>query len=190
MQYLKSDVRARILAAAEQEFKTNGVGASVRVISENAGISLGNIYRYFSNKDALFCAVLRPVVEEISEQLLCSFAEKQDPQYAAETVVDYLWQHPDKLAIIQQASRFYVDGFNTILTEECSNVVEKALAWYPDFTTKVKNPYFATAVMAGFLQALTFTKLSDTTPEEQKRNVKELVVFFFGGLENRFENYK
>ena len=49
---------------------------------------------------------------------------------------------------------------------------------------------FATAVTAGFLQALTFTKLSDTTPEEQKRNVKELVVFFFGGLENRFENYK
>ena len=80
MQYLKSDVRDRILAAAEQEFKINGVGASVRVISENAGISLGNIYRYFSNKDALFCAVLRPVVEEISEQLLCSFAEKQDPQ--------------------------------------------------------------------------------------------------------------
>ena len=151
MQYLKSDVRDRILAAAEQEFKINGVGASVRVISENAGISLGNIYRYFSNKDALFCAVLRPVVEEISEQLLCSFAEKQDPQYAAETVVDYLWQHPDKLAIIQQASRFYVDGFNTILTEECSKVVEKALAWYPDFTTKVKNPYFATAVTAGSL---------------------------------------
>ncbi len=189
MQYLKTDVRERILAAAEQEFISNGIGASVRVISENAGISIGNIYRYFSNKDALFCAVLQPIVEEIGEQIMARFTKEQDPIYAAEAVVDYLCQHADKLSIIQQASSFYVDGFKTILTEECSKVVEKILAWYPDFSTKIKNPFFAAAVTAGFLQALTFTKQSETTPDEQKRNVRELVVFFFDGLGQRLKNY-
>ena len=55
MQYLKTDVRNRILESAEEEFRQNGyLNASIRTIAENAGISLGNVYRYFSNKEALW----------------------------------------------------------------------------------------------------------------------------------------
>jgi len=188
MQYLKTDVRNRILEAAEKEFQQNGyLNASIRIIAENAGISLGNVYRYFSNKEALFSAVLHPIVEEISKNIYTRFFENGDTQSVADEVVDYLSQNADKLEIILQANKYYVNGLKTILTDACSQVVEKLLYWYPEFMSKVQNPYFATAITAGFLHALNFVVTSDMDKETQKRNVKELVMFFFENIENRFK---
>ena len=52
MQYLKDVVRTRIVNAAIAEFKEYGYSnASIRNIAETAAISLGNIYRYYENKE-------------------------------------------------------------------------------------------------------------------------------------------
>ena len=187
MQYLKSDVRNRILQSAEKEFRQNGyLNASIRTIAENAGISLGNVYRYFSNKEALFSAVLQPVVEEISQNIYNKFFASMDMQSVADEVVDYLWQNGDKLNIILQANQYYVDGLKTILTDTCSKIVEKLLYWYPELMYKIKNPYFSTAITSGFLHSLNFAVTSDMDKETQKRNVKELVKFFFDNVGDRF----
>jgi AcrR family transcriptional regulator len=59
VQTLKPETRARVLAAAEQAFAEAGYeGATVAGIAERAGVSTGNVYRYFENKDALFYEVL------------------------------------------------------------------------------------------------------------------------------------
>ena len=64
MQYLKKEVREKILCAAVEEFKQYGYAdASIRNIANNAEISLGNIYRYFTNKEALYFAVINPFME-------------------------------------------------------------------------------------------------------------------------------
>ena len=74
MQYLKNDVREKILKAAIAEFKENGyANASIRNIAVNAHISLGNIYRYFTNKEALYCAVVEPLMEEIVRKIDSEF---------------------------------------------------------------------------------------------------------------------
>lgn len=191
MQYLKTDVRNRILESAEKEFQQNGyLNASIRTIAENAGISLGNVYRYFSNKEALFSAVLYPIVEEISKNIYTRFFDKGDPLDVADEVVEYLWQNNDKLKIILQANTYYVSGLKTILTEVCSKIIEKLLCWYPEFMSKIQNPYFTTAITAGFLHALNFAVTNDMDKETQKRNVKELVVFFFEKIETRFSDEK
>ena len=60
-QSLKPELRARLLAAAEEAFAEAGYqGATMAQIAERAGISTGNVYRYFANKDALFYEVLSP----------------------------------------------------------------------------------------------------------------------------------
>jgi AcrR family transcriptional regulator len=70
MQVLKDNLRERILAAARREFCDNGYkNASMRRIAANAGITAGNIYRYYENKDALLQAVIRPVTAEIEKIL-------------------------------------------------------------------------------------------------------------------------
>lgn len=68
MQTLKDDVRDHILRAALREFGENGYrNSSMRAIAKDAGIVMGNIYRYFENKEALFSAAVGPVYARIAE---------------------------------------------------------------------------------------------------------------------------
>lgn len=63
MQVKKSDVKARILAAAQAEFASVGfAGASMRRIAAEAGVGVANVYNYFSGKDDIFCQVVGPAV--------------------------------------------------------------------------------------------------------------------------------
>lgn len=70
MQYLKDEVRQRILNAASEEFFAEGYAdASIRVIAKNAGISSGNVYRYFSSKALIFDEIVGTVYHLFLEQL-------------------------------------------------------------------------------------------------------------------------
>lgn len=67
MQYLKDDVKDNIRKAALEEFSEKGYrDSSMRVIARNAGIVMGNIYRYFENKEALFNGTVGPVYNQIA----------------------------------------------------------------------------------------------------------------------------
>lgn len=68
VQTLKPELRERILQAAREEFAAHGYsGATMASIAGRVGVSVGNIYRYFPNRDALFDAVLP---DELVTQLL------------------------------------------------------------------------------------------------------------------------
>lgn len=70
MQYLKDDVKENIIKAALNEFSEKGYcDSSMRVIAHNAGIVMGNIYRYFENKEALFNSTVGPVYDQISKMV-------------------------------------------------------------------------------------------------------------------------
>ena len=59
MQRLKEGTRERIVAAGRDEFMRRGfAAASMREIARGAGIAVGNLYRYFAGKEALFEAVV------------------------------------------------------------------------------------------------------------------------------------
>lgn len=71
MQYLKDDVKNSILQAALSEFKRHGYSnASMRQIANSAGITTGNIYRYFKNKEDLFHELIHPVYEKFVQYIL------------------------------------------------------------------------------------------------------------------------
>lgn len=62
MQYLKEDVKDRILSSALKEFMEKGfLDASMREIASHAGVAQGNVYRYFKNKEDLFNSIIGPV---------------------------------------------------------------------------------------------------------------------------------
>jgi len=59
MQVLKEKVKAKIVKAAEKEFKELSFEkASMRAIAVNANMTVGNLYRYFKNKEELFGVVV------------------------------------------------------------------------------------------------------------------------------------
>ena len=54
-----------ILAAAAQVFARHGyAAATTNRIAERAGVSIGSLYEYFSNKDALLVAILEAHIQE------------------------------------------------------------------------------------------------------------------------------
>ena len=70
MQVLKEVVKNNIKEAAVQCFKDVGYEkASMRDIAKHAGISAGNLYRYFPNKEALFDYVVDPLVKIFTKKM-------------------------------------------------------------------------------------------------------------------------
>jgi len=68
MQTLKPELRERVVRAAEAVFLEDGYqGATMAAIAARAGVSTGNLYRYFESKDALFYTVFP---DDLAETLL------------------------------------------------------------------------------------------------------------------------
>ncbi len=68
MQVLKDEIKERIHKAALKEFKEKGFRkSSMRAIAKRAGVTAGNFYRYFGNKEDLFYAVISPAFDRIVE---------------------------------------------------------------------------------------------------------------------------
>lgn len=66
MQTLKTDTRKRILAVSRKLFLEKCFrGATTRDIARASGINLSNLYRYYSSKDDLFCALLKPATDAL-----------------------------------------------------------------------------------------------------------------------------
>lgn len=67
-QTLKEPVRARILQAAETLLYEKGpVGATMRDIAGAAGVTPGNLYRYYPGKEQLLAAITQPVLKGLDE---------------------------------------------------------------------------------------------------------------------------
>ena len=66
MQFLKGDIQERILKVAEEVFLEKGYkDASMREIASRAGVTVSNIYHYFTNKDEIFRTILKPVLNDL-----------------------------------------------------------------------------------------------------------------------------
>ena len=70
-QILKDNLKSLIVESAINDLYENGVsGASMRKIAKDANMTVGNLYRYFTNKDELVNYIIEPVMNKISLVLL------------------------------------------------------------------------------------------------------------------------
>ena len=70
-QTLKENLKQLIVDSAINDLYENGVaGASMRRIASDANMTVGNLYRYFKNKDELVNYIVEPVMNKISLVLL------------------------------------------------------------------------------------------------------------------------
>jgi AcrR family transcriptional regulator len=59
--------RDRVLEAAKAVFSAGGPDASLEAVAKRAGVGIGTLYRHFPTRAALFEAVYRREVEQLSE---------------------------------------------------------------------------------------------------------------------------
>jgi len=70
-QVLKEEVRERIVKAATLEFFEKGFeSSSLRKIARDAGITPGNLYRYFDNKEALYESIVGESYRKLNHILM------------------------------------------------------------------------------------------------------------------------
>lgn len=59
--------RERLLKAARAVFSAGGAGASLEAVARRAGVGIGTLYRHFPTREALFEAVYRHEVQQLSD---------------------------------------------------------------------------------------------------------------------------
>ena len=192
MQYLKKEIRDRILAAAVDEFKEQGYAdASIRNIANNAEISLGNIYRYYDNKEALYFAVINPFMESIKQFFdnEFSFTDKSMKEIS-ELLISFIMQYNDELLIICKGNTVHYDTFVGYIIDVIAGKVRELIqSVFPEIDSKIKNPDFCTVVAEGFLTSFFKVLKNSDSKETQERNARELITFYFGHMKDRFENF-
>ncbi|WP_454192488.1 TetR/AcrR family transcriptional regulator [Paenibacillus sp. Marseille-Q7038] len=113
MQILKEEIRNNILSAALSEFEQYGYAqSSMRRIATAAGITTGNIYRYFKNKDDLFQALMGSAHEQfisytiaVKEEIDNTFTIHSDEVFkyikmVDETIVELLKDSSTEIKIL------------------------------------------------------------------------------------------
>lgn len=192
MQYLKKEIRENIIVAAIEEFKLHGYAdASIRNIANNAEISLGNIYRYFTNKEALYFAVINPFLANVKQVIEHDIVfGNSDMRQAAEILVEFLVEHSDELLIIRKGNSAHYESFIGYIVQAISQKLREMLErTFPEIDEKIKNPEFYNAIAEGFLTSLFKVLCKDESLEMKKCNVRELITFYFGNMADRFSHY-
>ncbi len=97
-QILKEEVRERILQAGCEQLLKYGEAATMRQIAQAAGITPGNLYRYYAGKEELIAAIISPLVtgmdavlREATGQNL-ALGQKELPPLPNGSVEKLIWQ--------------------------------------------------------------------------------------------------
>src|ERR1700756_4614579 len=59
--------RERVLEAAKAVFSAGGADASLEAVARAAGVGIGTLYRHFPTREALFEAVYRREVQQLTD---------------------------------------------------------------------------------------------------------------------------
>ena len=130
----RPDTLKQIHQAAMEEFSEKGFQeASLRQIVKNAGVTTGAFYGYYSNKAALFAALVEPHAAAVMGQFMATqqaFAElpkEEQPEHMGKEsaayidwMLDYIYDHyaPFKLLICKADGTPYEDFIHEMVEVE------------------------------------------------------------------------
>lgn len=114
MEEKSPDTLERIQQAALEEFSEKGfLGASLRQIVKNAGVTTGAFYGYFSSKEALFASLVEPHAAALMGRFMeaqtgfAELPEEEQPAHMGEAsgdyvdwMVDYICQHREPVKLL------------------------------------------------------------------------------------------
>lgn len=90
---LPAEKRERVLRAAREEFADHGFeNTSIQQIARKAEISVGAVYKYFDDKEALFITVVQEGLSTLEKMLMTLSESKEDIAVKAEKIIRTLLQ--------------------------------------------------------------------------------------------------
>ncbi len=192
MQYQKEEVRARILAAALDEFETHGyLGAQVRRIAERAGVSTGNLYRYFASKDDIFDAIVRASYERIAALMadassFCSGSQARGirglAKHLAAGIADVYATHGRQLTVIHEKS---AGSRHEDFLPAVTRMIHERMRIELTREGIVADDTLLSLIAAGFFSGMAVLLRTVEEPKRLQELIGRMLVFFFDDLESR-----
>ncbi|MDF0515649.1 TetR/AcrR family transcriptional regulator [Bradyrhizobium yuanmingense] len=126
--------RERVLEAAKLVFSAGGSEASLEAVAKRAGVGIGTLYRHFPTREALFEAVYRREVEQLSE-LAEQLKNAKDPVEALRrwlrSGVEFVATKKGMMAAlalaVQSGSELHAFSFER-LTKAIGSLLDRAVA--------------------------------------------------------------
>jgi AcrR family transcriptional regulator len=126
--------RERVLEAAKAVFSAGGSDASLEAVAKRAGVGIGTLYRHFPTREALFEAVYRREVEQLSElaeQLKSAAAPVDALRSWLRSNVELVATKKGMIAalalVVQAPSELYTYSFDR-LTKAVGTLLDRAVA--------------------------------------------------------------
>lgn len=199
MQYLKDDIRKKILSSALIEFKDKGyVDASMRIIASKAGIALGSTYRYFENKESLFNTLIEPVYDKLLLYLVkiqvqvntCTGENCTEvPSYITNLlnkILEFVEESSSELVIIfnkSKGSKF--ENFKNELTSLVNDIYIKSIDsnLRQDDDTKI----IVHTISHDLIEGIAFILNQESDGNKIKILIDKLVYFYITDIDKRFK---
>jgi AcrR family transcriptional regulator len=125
--------RGKLIAAAQREFASHGVDASLEKIARDAGVAIGTLYRHFPTRLDLLVAAFEPRLQE--------FLEGADKALAMEDPWEGFVGYLENLFAVQAGDR----GFNDFLSRrfpgnaETERIHDEMCAQIEDVLTRAQE---------------------------------------------------
>lgn len=129
MQILKDSVRDKIIYSAKRLFAKRGFKeTSMRMIAKDAGITAGNIYRYFDTKEEILEPIMTPLIAYI-QKLICDHEKNENlsspeahrmyHEFVASCMVDIYQRYNQEYTILlcKGAGTVYENYYDTLVTQ-------------------------------------------------------------------------
>lgn len=191
MQYQKEEVRIRILEAAYAEFSNVGyTRASIMNIATKAYVAIGNLYRYFGSKEALFDSLvgvasvaLEETIRDIVEKYTsdgADFSSQEMAQEMASAIHELGKKYHNGFVLLMEKSRgSKYENFTEKLCEDITTVCMGAMSRYG------KEDEFIAKIMATGIVNGSFMIIRNVPLDEREEKLKKLMIFYMHGLEDR-----
>lgn len=188
----------KIQEAALAEFLKKGfLGASLRQIVKNAGVTTGAFYGYFSSKEALFNALVEPHAAALMGRFMeaqTSFAElpeEQQPDHmglessqCVHWMVDYICDHrePVKLLLTRAEGTGYENFVHNMVEVEVEytlrylEVLRRLGRSIPELSRSLCH-----IIASGMFNGLFEIVVHDMPQEQALRDVEQFRSFYTGG---------
>ena len=186
-QILKDDVKNRIIEAAKSEFMENSYEkTSMRTIAARSKITVGNLYRYFRNKEELNRFIVQPALNKLQDLILritnnqvdildtenisLTSDQMRDMLDAlGDGVVDIYSQHRIEVNILMMNTklhRYLIDWFAGAIR---SIIINNYNIFKDSKSLNLMADVYAESIFSGFI---TLLRNSQVSYEEMKRLVK------------------
>lgn len=197
MQYLKGEVRNRIIEEALKEFKELGYkGASIRSIARNSGTSVGNIYKYFHSKEDLYENLIGSVYHRLMDYTnqfrRVELNDKAEYMFYAltEKIVEIFEENSTELAILlnKSSGSKYENCKDTFIGFITKIVSEKANYQFSLQGKRLKNNFVIYLISYSLVESIAIILREREDGSEVRKLILNIIDIFFKDIENKLES--